>query len=87
MVAAEEEEVVEVDVEWDVEGEEEVLVEVAPEAEAVQQGVVVVEEVEEGSTVLREEKPEAMVAESDLEHRQQSIEPVDSVCTYIMIDA
>jgi len=68
MVAAEEEEVVEVDVEWDVEGEEEVLVEVAPGAEEVQQGVV--EVVEEGSTVLREEKAEAMVAESDLEHRQ-----------------
>ena len=54
------------DVEWDVEGEEEVLVEVAPGAEEVQQGVVV----EEGSMVLKKEKPEAMVAESDLEHRQ-----------------
>lgn len=70
--AAEEEEVVDVvdvDVEWDVEGEEEVLVEVPPGAEEVQQGVMVVEEVEEGSTVLKEEKPEAMVAESDLERR------------------
>jgi hypothetical protein len=69
-MAAEEEVVAEVDVVWDGEAaeEEEEVLEVDPGAEEQRLGVVVVGA--EGSMVLREEeRVEAMVAESDLEHR------------------
>jgi hypothetical protein len=68
-MAVEEEEAVEAGVVWDGEAAEEEVLEMDPGAEEERLGAVVVVVAEDPMVLREEERVEAMVAESDLEHR------------------